>query len=158
MKDHRVEFVGGLVLIALGIVFLLAQYFSFGPGLFFLIIALVFLIPYAMTRSYGFLIPGCILAGIGVGLLFGRGAIESAYAVPIGLGVGFIAIYAIQRVVAGAAHWWPLVPGAILIITGVAEAVPEFQGMVEKGWPVILIVVGLVVLIWAVGSTRPSAS
>jgi hypothetical protein len=141
----RARWIPGLILIALGIVFLLLQYFEFGPGLVLILLALVFLAPYAITRSYGLLIPGCILAGIGVGLIFDRGK-SSDVTVPIGLGIGFLAIYAIQLIVARASHWWPLIPGGILVLVGVASGIPQAQMWLEKGWPLVLILIGLAIL------------
>ncbi len=144
---NRARLIPGLILIALGLFFLLVQYFEIGPGLILLMLGLVFLVPYVLTRAYGLLIPGCVLAGIGLGLLFGRGLPDrNDITVLIGLGFGFIAIYVIQLIVAGRSHWWPLVPGGILVLVGIAESVPQVQTLVEKGWPLALILAGLVIL------------
>lgn len=141
----RGQLIPGLILIALGVGFLLMQYFDFGPGLFLTLLGLVFLIPYALTRSYGLLIPGCILAGLGIGMLMERSA-RLDLTVPLGLGVGFIAIYVIHLILTRNSHWWPLIPGGILVAVGIAEAVPQGQALFEKWWPLILIVIGLAVL------------
>lgn len=142
----RARLVPGLVLIVLGVAFLLAQYFDFGPALFLVLLGVAFLIPYAFTRAYGLLIPGCILAGIGMGLAFERTLLTAAASVPIGLGLGFVAIYVIQLLVVRASHWWPLIPGGILVLVGVAAGVPQAQLLLEKGWPLILIGIGLAIL------------
>jgi hypothetical protein len=146
MSANRAQLISGLILINLGIAFLLAQYFDFGPGLFLTMLALVFLIPYIFTRSYGLLIPGCILAGIGLGLAFGHALARPDVAVSIGLGMSFIAIYVVQLLVTGVSHWWPLIPGGILVLVSIAEVVPQARQLLERGWPVILIVIGLGVL------------
>jgi hypothetical protein len=146
MKSNRAQLIPGLVLILLGIALLLAQYFEFGPGLFLTLLGLAFLILYATMHSYGLLVPGCILAGIGLGLLFDRPPLISQVAVPIGLGFGFIAIFVAQLVVMRTLHWWPLIPGSILIVVGVAEGVPQAQTLIEKGWPLILVAIGLIIL------------
>jgi len=146
MNANRRQILPGLILIVLGIVFLLTQYFEFGPGLFLMLLGLIFLIPYAFTRSYGLLIPGCILAGIGVGLTFERTMARPDVTVSIGLGLAFISIFLVQLIAAGASHWWPLIPGAILLLGGIAELVPQGQVLLEKGWPLLLIVIGLAVL------------
>jgi len=146
MTANPRQVIPGLILIALGIAFLIMQYFEFGPGLFLTLLGLVFLIPYAFTRSYGLLIPGCILCGIGIGLAFERAAMRPDVTVSIGLGLGFIAIFVVQLIVAGASHWWPLIPGAILLIIGLAETMPQAQQVLERGWPVVLIVIGLAIL------------
>jgi hypothetical protein len=145
MKTPNARMIPGLVLIVIGIFFLLAQYFEFGPGLFVLLLGTAFLFAYAFTRAYGLLIPGCILAGIGVGLLFER-TMNSGVTISLGLGLGFIAIFVVQKIFGKASHWWPLIPGGVLVIVGIAEAVPQGQMLIEKGWPVILIVIGLAIL------------
>lgn len=157
MSTTRAQIIPGLILIVLGVAFLLTQYFDFGPGLFVMLLALVFLIPYVFTRSYGLLIPGCILGGIGVGLAFERALARPDVTVSISLGLGFIAIFVVQWIVAGASHWWPLIPGGILVLVGLAEMMPQAQAMLEKGWSVILIVIGLGILAGQVAWGRPGA-
>ncbi|MDE3088906.1 MAG: hypothetical protein KGJ80_05935 [Chloroflexota bacterium] len=146
MNVKRGQVIPGLILIVLGIVFLLMQYFEFGPGLFLTLLGLVFLLPYVFTRSYGLLIPGCILVGLGVGLAFERVAARPDVSVSIGLGLAFCAIYLVQWIATGASHWWPLVPGGILILVGLAEIVPQGQAVLEKGWPLILVLIGMLLL------------
>ncbi len=157
MSTNRGRIIPGLILIVLGMALLLGQYFEFGPSLFLVLLGLAFLIPYALTRSYGLLIPGCILTGIGIGLAFERAAARPDVTVSIGLGLGFLAIFVVQMVVAGSSHWWPLIPGGILVLVGGAEAVPQIQGVLEKGWPVILIVIGLAILVGQLMWTKPKS-
>jgi hypothetical protein len=157
MNANRARLIPGLILIILGVAFLLAQYFEFGPGLFLTLLGLIFLILYAFTLSYGVLIPGCILAGIGVGLMFQRAVAYPNITVSLGLGVGFIAIFVIQLIVARASHWWPLVPGGTLVLVGIAETVPQGQELLGKGWPVILILIGLLILAGTFIGAQPSA-
>ncbi len=153
MNANRVRLIPGLILISLGILFLIAQYFE-APGLILLFFGLVFLIPYVLTRSYGLLIPGCILAGLGVGILFERALGRGDITILLGLGLGFIAIFVVQLIVAGRSHWWPLVPGGLLVLFGLAEAVPQGQVLIEKGWPLLLILIGLVILAGTFWNTR----
>ena len=146
MDTNRRRLIPGLILIGLGIVLLLMQYFEFGPGLFLLLLGFIFLVGYAGTRTYGLLIPGCILAGLGIGLIFGRAPLREDVMVSLGLGLGFIAIFVVQMIIAGRSHWWPLIPGGLLILAGIAESVPQLQLLLEKGWPLILILIGLAIL------------
>lgn len=146
MNVNRARLIPGLILIVLGVVFLLVQYFEFGPWLFLILLGFVFLIPYVLTRSYGMLIPGCILAGIGIGLAFDRPPLDTSMTVPVGLGLGFIAIFVVQLIVARRSHWWPLIPGIILILAGVGEGLPQGRELLSKGWPLILILIGLMIL------------
>jgi hypothetical protein len=154
MKTPNARMIPGLVLIIIGIFFLLAQYFEFGPGLFVLLLGTAFFVAYMFTRAYGLLIPGCILAGIGVGLLFER-TMNSGVTISLGLGLGFIVIYVVQKIFGNASHWWPLIPGGVLVLVGIAEVVPQGQMLIEKGWPVILIVIGLAILAGQFWSSKP---
>jgi hypothetical protein len=147
----------GLVLIVIGMALLLMQFFRFGPGQFLLLLALVFLILYVLTRSYGLLIPGCILAGIGLGLIFETSE-QTSVTVPIGLGLGFIAIFVIQLIVAGSSHWWPLVPGGLLVLVGLVESIPQAQTLIEKGWPLLLILIGLAILVGQFWRSKPGSN
>jgi hypothetical protein len=146
MKSNRAKVIPGLILILLGIAFLLAQYLEFSPGLVLTLLGLVFVLLYVIMRTYGLLVPGCILTGLGLGLMFDRPPLVAQVAVPIGLGFGFLAIFVVQLVVMRTTHWWPLIPGGILVLVGVADGVPQAQMLIEKGWPLILVAIGLVVL------------
>ncbi|MBI5035494.1 MAG: hypothetical protein HZB51_33635 [Chloroflexi bacterium] len=161
MPINRARLIPGVILIALGIMFLLMQFFDFGPGLFLVLLGLVFLIPYVITRSYAVLIPGCILTGIGAGLIFDRPPLGTAGTVPIGLGLGFIAIFVVQLIVVRSSHWWPLIPGSILVLVGIAEGIPQAQSLIEKGWPLILVLIGILILVgqflWFGAGTKSKA-
>ncbi len=63
----------------------------------------------------------------------------------IGLGAGFVAIYVIDILYRGRSHWWPLIPGAILIVAGVASG--SLEHLISVGWPLVLIVIGLRMLV-----------
>jgi len=145
MQFRRGRLIPGLILILLGIAFLLREYFGVGPEFVLILVGLVFLVPYLLTRLYGFLIPGMILLGLGAGLLYDRAA-HLGWAVPLGLGLGFIAIFAVDWVVTRAVRWWPLIPGAALMIPALVDAFPPVRDWLEKGWPVILILAGLLLI------------
>lgn len=146
MRVHRGRLIPGLILILLGIAFLLKEYFEVGPGLILIFIGLVFLGPYFFTRWYGMLVPGLLLLGLGIGLLFERGTRTDVTA-PLGLGLGFIAIFIVDFVMRRVLRWWSLIPGGVLVLLGVAEAFPEAQLWLQRGWPVLLIALGLLMLL-----------
>jgi hypothetical protein len=117
--------VGGLVLVAIGIL-LVASYAIAGFGEYLLLgIAIVFGIAFAATRAYGYAIATGITGGMGVGVL-----LSTQYSDPMD-GVAFLAAFA-----AGfAAAWllgllaapretnpWPLLPAAILAAVAVTVA------------------------------------
>jgi hypothetical protein len=147
MQNQRSKVVPGLVLVLLGIAFLLRDYFSIGPEFLLIVAGVIFFVAYIFSRMYGVLIPGMLLLGLGAGLVYQR-SFNSGSAVPLGLGVGFIAIYIIDLLVSRTFHrWWPVIPGGALMIPGIIDTFPIARVWVEKGWPVILIVVGLFLLI-----------
>ena len=145
MQTRRGRLIPGLILILLGIAFLLRNYFEIGPGLILILAGLVFLVPYVLTRWYGLLIPGMILLGLGIGLLYERG-FRTDVTVPLGLGLGFIAIFVVDFIATRTMRWWPLIPGVILALVGIVGVFPEAQVWLEKGWPVLLILGGLLLL------------
>jgi len=111
------------------------------------------MIGYLFRRAYGLLIPGGILLGLGLGSV-GESTFQSFGDIKgIGLGVGFVSIYVIHLIYVGKSHWWPLIPGLILIVTGFASASKDFDRLLSVGWPLILIFVGLLILAGAFGIT-----
>ena len=144
----------GILLLGLGVLLLLMQFVPQVRALdlwsaFPLVIGIAFLAGYAYSQQYGFLIPGCILTGLGLGTLVGRlvqvGFFGSG-AAAIGLGIGFLAIYPIDLIVRGRqpGQWWPLIPGGIILFTGVAPAL--WKDFWQVAPAVALIVIGGVIL------------
>jgi len=138
----------GSGLIVLGLLLLVAQFYG---GLVDALIPLVmgggFILAYALRRQYGWLIPGGLLTGVGV-----SGLLEYLLGPPsdlsaLGLGVGFLLIYLIDRLYRGATSRWPLVPGAVLTLLSLAENLPQFEAWLTIGWPALLILLGLLLLI-----------
>lgn len=105
-----------------------------------------FLIAYLATRRFGLLVPGGIVTGLGVGLVVtAQGGPEAAPL--LGLGLGFLSISAIDRLLGeGDAAWWPLIPGGILTVLGGAQ----ITGIRDAGRflvPAALILVGAVLVL-----------
>lgn len=144
----------GAILILLGVGFFALQFTEgFGNAVIFFLIGGVFVVGYLFRRAYGLLIPGGILLGLGLGSV-GESMFQSFGDIEgIGLGVGFVSIYVIHLIYAGKSHWWPLIPGFILIVTGFASASKDFEHLLSVGWPLILIFVGLLILAGAFGIT-----
>ena len=66
-EKNRGRIVAGVVLIFLGLVFLANQFVGgFSDAAILFLIGAVFLAGYFYSKSYGLLIPGCILMGLGV--------------------------------------------------------------------------------------------
>jgi hypothetical protein len=148
----------GILLLGLGAVLLVMQ---FVPqvramdlwSLFPLVVGVAFLAGYGYGRQYGFLIPGCILTGLGLGALVARllpgGVLAGLDATVAGLGLGFLAIYPIDLGARGRqpGQWWPLIPGGIILVTGVAPAL--WRDFWQVAPAVALIVIGGVILVRA---------
>jgi hypothetical protein len=150
--DRDPRKVAGAVLIVIGALLLILQYATgVAYSIMFLIGGSAFLIAYFGKRTYGFLIPGCIMLGIGVGRLGEEASLPVDDASAIGLGIGFVAIYGIDRLFNRKSHWWPLIPGLILFVNGIGSDF-DFGRLISRGWPVILIIVGLLFLGGKIGS------
>lgn len=134
------KFATGITLVVLGVIFFVLQFAEgYSEALMFFLFGAGFLIAYFYKKKYGFLIPGCLLLGLGLGTVFGRsGNLES-----IGLGIGFVVIYVIAYLYEKKSHWWPLIPGVILIFTGIGKESDLFS----KGWPLILVFIGIFIII-----------
>src|SRR5207253_9929299 len=61
--------VGGLILIVIGLVFLAGQLVTNASHYVVLGVGLTFLVAFFATRNYGFLVPAGIVSGVGVGLV-----------------------------------------------------------------------------------------
>jgi hypothetical protein len=136
----------GAILIVVGTSLFAVQLLHLDADVIVLIIGLVFATAFAMTRRYGLLIPAAILTGLGAGILLeDTGA--TGEPVMLGLGLGFLAVYAVDALTSGAdrpGRWWPLIPGAIITVIAGASGTFGVEGAraIEQGWPILLIAVG----------------
>ncbi len=146
----------GAVLVVVGAVLLGGRFSDVvaagGPALW---IGLGFLTWWAFSGNYGLLVPAGVLTGLGVGLML---ADLEFYGNPValGLGVGFLAIYALDALRRRRrSSWWPLVPGAALVIVGLLQNTSRWDSLGGLGWPLLLIVIGLVVIGGALARRAP---
>jgi len=137
-----------LALIAAGIVWLLAQFMPSSEdvtgGMVLLIIASCFLFFAFWQRIYGFLIPGCILAGLSLGVPFAE--LTHGVSVLWGLALGFFSILLIGRGLYGTRSTWPVYPAIVLFAVGIITAVANMPAFLAGGllWlPLLLIGAGL---------------
>jgi hypothetical protein len=140
----------GAVLVVVGAV-LLAYRFSdtLAAGGAPLVIGLGFVTWWAVGGGFGLVVPGGVLSGIGVGLILEEAGFYGD-AVPFGLGLGFLAIYVLDALRRREwSRWWPLVPGAVLVVVGLFGDTSAWESLGGFGWPLILIAVGVVVLVVA---------
>lgn len=151
MSDRKSSQVSaGLILITLGLgLYAIDRVEGIGPESLMLVIGAAFLIAYFVRKNYGLLVPGCILLGIGIGNV-GRGSFLSfGESSSLGLAFGFIAIYVIARLYEGKSHWWPLIPGTVMLVM----AIPMTHGWAEylwQHWQLILVLIGVLILVGAI--------
>ncbi len=156
----RRRFIIGAVLILLGIGLLALQRSEgLGDAFALFLIGGLFVAGYFYRRSYGLLIPGCILLGLGLGAVGESTFPGVSDFSQLGLGAGFVAIYLLDRAFRGTTHWWPLIPGGILLLTGLATLSEDLGRVVEVGWPLLLVLAGLLLLAGGVGlfGRRPAS-
>jgi len=161
----RDRMVLAVVLIVVGVIGLLTQ--TFKPttdvgGWIVLIIGVGLLGAFVYTRGYGYLIPGGIMTGLGAGIIvsevvaFANDETASG-AIVLGLGLGFVSIWVIGALLRVAHHhWWPLIPGGILVVVGAALLIGDQAVRLLDYWGVAIIVIGVLVLwrSWSEGRAR----
>ena len=157
------SWVGGLVLIIVGVFFLLQQILDLNLGLYFLPgLALVFILSGLAARKIGLIIPGGILAGIGTGAALLEGPFKAVQEPRQGgffllaFAGGWVLITLLSLVLKAMdakspVAVWPLIPGSIIALTGGALVVGgdalKVMNVVGQGWPIILIAVGLYIVL-----------
>lgn len=162
MKDKQKETrIAGIVLVAIGLFVLTMQLVNFDAHeLFgFLIlpgIGAILVLAGIFSHNAGAIIPGGILSGIGWGALAVH-YLELSYA-DSSTGAAFLFVFALGWVSITVAtalftaktHWWPLIPAAAVTLAGLIAidpvAVEPYLDLLEKVWPLALIVAGVVVL------------
>lgn len=153
-EQTRGQMTAGAILIVLGLGLFALQFMKgIGEAVILFFIGAVFVAAYFYRRAYGLLIPGCILLGLGLGSVGEQSAFALGDFGLIGLGIGFVAIYVIDLIYRGGTHWWPLIPGLSLIVVGFAQSNANLMRLLAVGWPLILVLVGLLILAGAFGLT-----
>ena len=154
-SGSRDRIVLAVILIIVGLGGIASQALEGRPdvgGWVVLLIGLTFLGAYVYSRKYGFLVPGGIMSGLGVGIILQQSLMvsgeQSGGLVVLGLGLGFVAIWAIGSLLKAAGHHpWPLVPGVILSIVGGALLIGGQAVALLDYWGIGVIILG-VILLW----------
>ena len=146
-KNRRSRVVSGITLIGIGLLlFWLTRVEDIADSVLFFVIGSLFLGAYLYSRNYGLLIPGCLLLGLGAGtLLENMEQLDEPW--QIGLGVGFVAIFVITLLYERRAHWWPLIPGGVLLLSAFEFGDELMRFLFSGGWPLVLVVVGVIILL-----------
>ncbi len=157
-KVTRDKWVGGIVLIVIGIFALVMQFVDMQQvGVYILpALAVIFLAWGLIARQIGPIIPGGILAGLGLGTLFASGVwklpadMDEGGVFLLAFAIGWALITVLSFFVADKVHWWPLIPAVIIGVTGFAVLYGGvFNNVLELfgyAWPALLILVGLYII------------
>ena len=153
MKNERKgQIIAGIILILVGLsISGLRLFVGFHQNSFMLLLGGLFIAAYFYKDSYGLLIPGCIIFGLGLSTSQFAFARNYSQFNTIGLGIGFIGIFVIDLLNKGKTHWWPLIPGSILTLIGLSSSPFNLWRFVNVGWPVILIALGLWIIAQSTG-------
>jgi len=153
-RSNRAALTGGIVLIAVGLLALLGQLgLPANIGIFFIpALAVIFLAAGLISRTFGLVIPGGILAGIGLGIALIEGSLAGLNEPTRGaifllaFAAGWLLIALLSRFTADAFQWWPLIPAGILAALGGLLLAGETGLQVLKvfgyAWPVALVAAG----------------
>jgi len=143
----------GAALIAVGVILLLDNYLKTGwlVQLILPVSGFIFLSWGIVTRRFGLVIPGSILAGLGVGgfLAMSRFFSFSTYT-RVGLllsafALGWVLITIFSLLLKERMAWWPLIPASILFSAGICFLMP-WQPLALILYPPVGL--GLVFLAW----------
>jgi hypothetical protein len=157
--ETRDRVILGVMLIAIGLLVFISQIVDL-PQIQWLILpglALIFLLWGLLTREIGLMIPGGILAGVALGtyLITGpyAGQIEENQGgiFLLAFSTGWALISLLSLFSKQGFQWWPLIPGAIIGLVGLAVmrggAAMQLLEIVGYAWPLALIAVGIYLLL-----------
>jgi hypothetical protein len=155
--DRRRQVIAGLILVVVGGLLLAGQWWPDVGRYVPLAVGLGLLAAFVVTRQYGWLVAGCIVGGVGVGVVLASSTSGNTAGgwMLVALGGGFLAIWVVSLVLRLAEHhWWPLIPGGILSVVGVLVMAGGEARRLLEWWPIILVLIGVVILIQAFTSRR----
>ena len=151
-QNHRIA--GGVILIIFGLATLLQHWFNIGNYVV-LLLGLGMLTWGSVSRRTGWIIPGGVLTGIGLGILVSEGPWQFPAADQNGV---FLLCFAfgwflitILTTLFTCTQWWALIPGGIMAVIGgsilVTNGAIRWDDL-NLVYAVILISIGLVLLVY----------
>jgi hypothetical protein len=157
--EARDRVILGVMLIAIGLLVFLSQVIDL-PQIELLILpglALIFLLWGLITREIGLMIPGGILAGVALGVYLmtspyaGQVEENQAGVFLLAFSAGWALISLLSLVSKQGFQWWPLIPGAIIGLVGLAimrgGAAMQLLEIIGYAWPLALVAVGAYLLL-----------
>jgi len=153
-RSRTPELIAGIVLVIIGTAYLAAYVVPELGRFVVLAIGIGILVLFAATRAPAALIAGCIVTGIGAGVVlssFIEGQAGGGWFL-VSLGGGFLLAWLIGRFLAvEETRVWPLIPGVILVLIGAAL-------LPGAGWAVALIAIGLGFVVAGLGGRSAGAA
>lgn len=155
-KNQRSRLISGVTLIGIGLLlFWLHRVEDITDSVIFFVVGSLFLGAYLYSKNYGLLIPGCLLLGLGSSSLLRRlDRLDNPW--QVGLGAGFVAIFLIALIYEKRSHWWPLIPGGILLVTAFSIGDDLMNFLFSGGWPLVLVIIGVIIVIGSFSKGRPA--
>ena len=152
--SNRGPLIGGIILIVIGILALLSQLeILAGKGVYFVpALGVIFLAWGLLTRTFGLIIPGGILSGVGLGTvllqgpLAGQNELAQGGAFLLVFAAGWVLIALLSKFTAESFQWWPLIPAGIMGAIGgllmAGETGLQILKVIGYAWPLALIAAG----------------
>ena len=148
---------GGMVLVAIGILFLIFQFVDFGENFILPLLGAGFITWSIVGRVKGLMIPGGILSGIALGTTLQDSGLAtqlegdaSGALFLLGFAAGWFTITLFTYLFFSDFQWWPMIPGAIMALIGAGilleSGALQSVSAIGRFWPVILIAVGVYVM------------
>ena len=154
-SNHDKTYITGSILILMGILFFVGQAAQI-PMLSLMVLpgaGLIFIVGALLLRSFGLLIPGGVLLGVGAGSALaatGMPLIDEGAAFMITFGLGWMLITLLSPLTTSGFQWWPLIPGGILSGIGLLILAGEWGETVLKlasyAWPLFLVGLGAYII------------
>ena len=150
--NHRL--VGGIILILFGITVLLQQWFDISTYAV-LVLGCAMLVWGSVSHRSGWIIPGGVLSGIGLGIL----VMEGPWHFPVEQQNGiFLLCFAmgwflitLLTALFTCTQWWALIPGGIMALIGgsllVTKGAVRWEDL-NLVYAIILIFIGLILLVY----------
>lgn len=153
----------GVVLAAVGAVLLATRFAPIETAPAWLLgLGLAFSLLAVFQRSFGWLLAGMVLLGLGAGMVLGD---RVALGLPmrawrlVALGAAFVLVWALAAILQLKAHWWPLAAGVVLLGLGAAPFLrhlffvpPRVEIAIRTWWPAALVLAGAAFIVKALRS------
>ncbi|MCB8984132.1 MAG: hypothetical protein H6659_09920 [Ardenticatenaceae bacterium] len=159
-NKRKNNWAGGIILISIGLLALLGQLVNWqlSPdfGVYLLsVLGALFLVWGIITRQAGPMIPGGILSGLGLGVVlvetmsWPQGMDEGGVFL-LAFALGWVLITVLTAVFTSKTHWWPLIPGGIIAVVGLAVLFGgvfwQALNLLNLVWPLLLIILGITII------------